>query len=93
MCIRDGDPIVLRALSARSAGEHLYETPLSLQQQLLPLNEDEGRLELVATVPNTRELQWWLLGLGEGVEVMAPPELRAEIGRIVVQMAHRYHQP
>lgn len=56
------------------SGEHLYETPLSTEQQLQ--EREDGSLHLSATVPNTRELQWCLLGLHGGVEVLAPAALR-----------------
>ena len=88
MGILAGEPIVLRAVFSKSAGEHLYETPLSGEQQLRQLPDDT--LELLATVPNTKELQWWLLGLGDGVLVLEPPELRDELRGIVERMAKRY---
>ena len=31
-----------------------------------------------ATVPNTAQLRWWLMGFGEGVEVLEPVSLRQE---------------
>jgi predicted DNA-binding transcriptional regulator YafY len=34
---------------------------------------------LTATVNDTWQLRWWLMGQGAGVEVCAPQELRAEI--------------
>ncbi len=86
--VRSGDPIELKAVFARRAGEHLYETALARNQRLV--ERDDGRLELTATVPNTKELQWWLLGLGDGVEVLAPAALRAEIKGIVEKMARAY---
>ena len=86
--IRTGAPIELKAVFARHAGEHLYETALSRQQQLVELAD--GRLELTATVPNTKELQWWLLGIGDGVEVLAPASLREQIKDIVDRMSGIY---
>lgn len=91
MGVRSGAPIALRAVFARTAGEHLFETPLAVDQ-VLTVRADQ-RLELLATVPNTRELQWWLLGLGDGVEVLAPAELRTEIGALVHRMAAHYPLP
>lgn len=83
-----GAPITLRAAFSRAAGEHLYETPLSADQ-LLEAGAD-GVVHLTATVPKTRSLVWWLLGFGDGVEVLGPPELRAEMAAIAVRMAAAY---
>ena len=88
MGIRDGEPVRLEAAFARRSGEHLYETALSADQVLREL--DDGRLHLSATVPNTRELQWWLLGLGDGVEVLAPAALREQMKGTIASMASRY---
>jgi len=88
MGIRTGEPIELRARFFGAAGEHLSETPLSAQQVLTAL--PGNCLELRATVPNTRELQWWLLGLGDGVEVLAPATLREEMRATTGRMAARY---
>lgn len=83
-----GAPITLRAAFARAAGEHLYETPLSADQ-LLEAGED-GMVRLTATVPHTRSLVWWLLGFGDGVEVLEPPLLREEMAAIAANMAAAY---
>jgi predicted DNA-binding transcriptional regulator YafY len=86
--VRTGDPIELKAVFARRAGEHLYETALSKKQRLVELGD--GRIELTATVPNTKELQWWLLGMGDGVEVLAPASLRAQIKGMIDRMSGTY---
>lgn len=83
-----GAPIKLRALFARAAGEHLFETPLSSDQVLSVATA--GRLQLDATVPNTRALVWWLLGFGDGVVVEEPAELREELAGIARRMAAVY---
>jgi predicted DNA-binding transcriptional regulator YafY len=88
--VRSGDPIELKVVFARRAGEHLYETALAKNQRLVEL--DDGRLELTATVPNTKELQWWLLGMGDGVEVLAPAALRDQIKGIVDRMSSIYSE-
>ena len=88
MGIRDGEPLLLEAVFARRSGEHLYETPLSADQQLQ--ERADGSLHLTATVPSTRELQWWLLGLGDGVEVLAPAALREQMKSTIASMASRY---
>lgn len=83
-----GAPIRLRASFLRAAGEHLQETPLSADQVLSRL--DDGRLQLEATVPHTRELVWWLLAFGDGVTVQQPDDLRTEIAAITARMAAAY---
>ena len=86
-----GDPITLRAVFTRAAGEHLFETPLSADQVLTP--DAHGRLRLAATVPHTRALLWWLLGFGEGVVIEEPAALREEIAGIARRMAAAYDSP
>ncbi|WP_406681633.1 WYL domain-containing protein [Rhodoferax antarcticus] len=41
--------------------------------------EADGRVRLTATVNDTRQLQWWLLGQGDGVEVLGPDALRSDV--------------
>jgi predicted DNA-binding transcriptional regulator YafY len=72
----------------RTAGEHLFETPLSADQVLT--GDAEGRLHLAATVPNTRSLVWWLLGFGDGVVIHEPASLRDELAGIARRMAAAY---
>ena len=55
-------------------GSHLYGTPLSLDQTISVLDNDH--LKLTATVENTEQFRWWLLGFGERVEIIAPAQLR-----------------
>jgi predicted DNA-binding transcriptional regulator YafY len=86
-----GDPITLRALFTRAAGEHLHETPLSTDQTLSATAD--GRLLLTATVPNTRALVWWLLGFGDGVVVQEPAQLRDELAGVAARMAAAYACP
>ena len=81
--IRQGDfsmpfsdqPIRLEALFDADAAFHLRETKLSKDQVLE--DQPDGRVLVKATVQDTGELRWWLLGFGEGVEVMEPPDLIA----------------
>lgn len=88
MGVPTGDPITLRAVFSRTAGEHLFETPLSENQTLLP--RADGALELVATVPRTKALLWWLLGFGDGVEVQQPESLRQQMRDTVGKMGALY---
>mgnify|MGYP001177100688 FL=1 len=62
------------------AGFHLTETPISKDQQLI--QEDDGSYRLKATLPDTSQLRWWLLGFGAQVEVLKPLSLREEFKEV-----------
>ena len=83
-----GEEVRLHARFTRKAGEHLLETKIREEQVLDEL--PDGRLELIATVPNTSELHWWLLGFGDGVEVIEPLALRQQIKETVSSMGLLY---
>jgi predicted DNA-binding transcriptional regulator YafY len=83
-----GTRIRLRALLDSGAAIHLHETRLSPDQKLK--KSPDGRVLLQATVLDTLELRWWLLGFGDGVEVLGPKKLRLEFQRIASSMAGRY---
>jgi len=73
----DGSMVRLEAIFANEAAEHLHESPLSLDQRMHPT--ENGRTKVVATVPNNQQLEWWLLGFGNKVEVRKPLALRQKI--------------
>jgi predicted DNA-binding transcriptional regulator YafY len=54
---------------------------------------DHERMLLRATVENTAELRWWILGFGELVEVLAPADLRGEFRERASALAATYQQP
>ncbi len=83
----DGE-VELRALFELKAAFHLAERPLSDDQQLK--EQPDGRLLLTATVVDSSELRWWLLGFGDQVEVLAPASIRKEMARIAQRMVHHY---
>ena len=85
-----GEPIRLGAVFSHGAAFHLHDTPLSADQVLTEL--DHERVLLRATVENTAELRWWLLGFGELVEVLAPADLREEFRARAAAMAALYRQ-
>ena len=66
----------LRALFAREAAFHLTESHLSPDHRTTEW--EDGRVLLEATVPDTADLRWWLLGFGSAVEVLEPASLREE---------------
>lgn len=78
----------LEALFSQVAGKHLLETPLSVDQQVK--EEKDGRLRIKATVQDTRQLRWWLLGFGNTVEVIGPKGLRLEFSTIADKLAGIY---
>lgn len=81
------EPVRLVARFQASAAEHLRETPLAQDQAL---KVADGHVTLTATVPDTAQLRWWLLGFGDDVEVLAPPALRQEIANAAEGMASQY---
>lgn len=80
--------ITLEAVFSHGAGDHLHETPLSADQVLSSL--PDGRLKLKACVVQTEQLRWWLLGFGDGVEVMKPKALRQELARVAESLHGTY---
>jgi predicted DNA-binding transcriptional regulator YafY len=86
-----GETIRLKAIFKNPAGDHLHETPLSVDQVLSA--QDDSYLKLTATVVNTEQLRWWLLGFGEQVEVLAPAHLRKAIVQSAQALAEIYRDP
>ena len=82
------DSLALRLRFDAEAAYHLYETPLARDQRLEPL--PDGRVDLTATVQDTAQLRWWLLGFGSGVEVVAPNSLREEFSQEARRLASMY---
>jgi predicted DNA-binding transcriptional regulator YafY len=80
--------IRLEALFEPAAAQHLAETPLSDDQQSHLMAD--GRVRIRATVMDTQQLRWWLLGFGDQVEVAAPAPLRATFAAIARRNAERY---
>jgi len=68
--------IKLRALFTADAAQHLAESKLSNDQRITV--KRDGRKLVEATVADTAELRWWLLGFGGQVEVLSPKGLRDE---------------
>lgn len=69
-------------------GDHLHETPLSKDQVIEELGG--GRLRVTATVADTLQLSWWLLGFGEGVEVLAPITMREWMAKTAKELVSLY---
>lgn len=85
-----GDSIRLVAEFHDGAGRHLLESPLSGDQKLVSLGGDGDLLRITATVQDTEQLRWWLLGFGGSVEVIRPKALRKDIASRLRAGAARY---
>jgi predicted DNA-binding transcriptional regulator YafY len=69
------------------AAHHLRETPLSEDQQI---DEAAGHVTVSATVHDTSQLRWWILGFGDQVEVLKPKAIRLELASIAKSMVQNY---
>ncbi|MHB8424578.1 MAG: helix-turn-helix transcriptional regulator [Gammaproteobacteria bacterium] len=85
-----GKNIQLRALFDSGAAFHLHETPLSTDQKIV--ERSDGRVLLTATVQNTAQLHWWLLGFGAQVEILGPTFLRKEFRQVSLDMQNIYRR-
>ncbi len=85
-----GEKIRLEVIFQPGYGDHLYETPLSKDQEIE--QSSDGQLRVTATVAKTPQLQWWLLGFGEGVEVVNPEEIRTSIAETARAIAVVYQK-
>ena len=83
-----GKQIKLEAIFHHGVGDHLFETPISTDQSLVDMGE--GKLRLKTTVADTQQLVWWLLGLGDGVEVVKPSALRKKMADTIENMSLLY---
>ena len=80
--------IRLKALFEHDAAIHLEETALS-EDQLLT-DQGDGTVLVEATVADTRQLRWWLLGFGGRIEVLEPQGLREELKGHAAKMMSSY---
>ena len=70
------EKIPLRVAVSREVADHLAERRLSVDQRITHQSGDRVLVE--ASVADTQELRWWLLGFGSAVEVLSPAPLREE---------------
>ena len=84
----DEPRVELVARFEAEAAYHLAETPLDEAQRLQVI--EDGRVELRASVANTRQLCWWLHGFASQVEVVEPPSLRREMAQEARRLAEQY---
>lgn len=81
------DQEVVVRFSARVA-RNVAEVKWHKTQEMREL--PNGRIELRFQVSGLEEIQWWILGYGEEVEVVEPPKLRKMIAEHVRKMLHMY---
>ena len=81
-------PLKLEVIFDSMAGQHLTETPISVNQEIKELKD--GTYLLKATVPNTYQIRWWLQGFGSQVEVIKPPSLRKEFKNMATNLNSMY---
>ena len=72
-----------------SAGFHLSETPLSKDQKIFE-DKKRGGMRVKATLEDTAQLRWWLLGFSDQVEVLGPKALRDEFIEVTKKMVSIY---
>jgi predicted DNA-binding transcriptional regulator YafY len=85
-----GPEIRLEARFYRGAAAHLYETPLSTDQTITDLDDDH--VLVTATIRDSEQLHWWLLGFGSLVTVICPASLRNELACELAVAARTYTQ-
>jgi len=83
-----GDVIQLKARISGDLVNLLTETPLSADMQIKAVGDVH---ELTSTVLDSWQLHWWVLSQANAIEVLEPPELRAEISRKIA-MAHAMYE-
>jgi predicted DNA-binding transcriptional regulator YafY len=72
-----GSAIRLKAKFARAAALSLFDTPLSEDQVIEDLGGEHVLVS--ATVDDTPQLEWWLLGFGKQAQVVEPLDLKRRI--------------
>ena len=85
-----GERIEIQLKFYAGKGEHLYETPLSEDQRIEETPDQKGELTVTAAVADTPQLKWWILGFGDGVEVLTPETLRLDLSQTSAKMAAIY---
>ena len=86
--IEQDKSIRLKLLINKYIAKHLQETALSEDQVIKVIDENSSLL--TATVKDTQQLRWWLLGFGDGVEVKQPAKLRKEMIGVVQATLQKY---
>lgn len=85
-----GRSMKLKVVFDSGVAAHLGETPLSTDQVIERLNDEE--VLVTATVQDTQQLEWWLRAFGDAAEVIAPKALRNRMKATLTRAAARYRQ-
>ena len=83
-----GEKLALRVLFDSDTALHLTERLLAEDQRTV--EQGDGRVLVEATVSDTADLRWWLLGFGGAVELLGPESLRLEMRGEVERMWEAY---
>lgn len=84
------EKIPLRVAVSPEVAEHLAERRLSSDQRIT--RQTGNRILVEASVADTQELRWWLLGFGSAVEVLSPAPLRKEFASQARAMRTMYEK-
>lgn len=76
------------AIFSSESAIHLNECFIGLDQSIKPLAD--GRMQVKATVLDSLEFRWWLLGFGDNVEVAKPHQLRRWMAEVVARAGKFY---
>ena len=79
----------LKAVFDAGVAVHLTETRMAPDHRTTV--QEDGRVLVEATVPDTADLRWWLLGFGASVEVAGPALLREEFREQAQRLGAKYH--
>ncbi len=83
-----GEPVEVRLRFFPPAAARVKESTWHPSQRLRLL--PDGSVEMSVTVAGTVEITPWILGWGETVEVLGPPELRERVAEIGRALASRH---
>lgn len=89
MQFSDGQVIRFKAQVSKNIVFNLQESPLSEDQQIAETATTEW-YELSATVPDSWQLRWWVMSLGEMIKVVEPTPLREEVIKRLQQALGHY---
>jgi predicted DNA-binding transcriptional regulator YafY len=84
-----GGEIRLELKVSAYLANHLRESRLAVDQHIASVRGSE-RWRVQATVAETDQLVWWLLGFGAQVEVLKPSSLRKKIATEISNLARMY---
>lgn len=83
-----GKTIQLEIRCTQWIAVYLEETRLAADQKAN--QEPDGWIRVTATVNDTWQLRWWLMGQGAGIEVCSPANLRNEIKSALASASRLY---